>query len=737
MPDSHVNFHSKNGKRQILVVDDELINREILRSILSEQYDVVFAENGKETFEKVDALAETLSLILLDLILPDMYGLDILRKLKADSFSSGIPVIVMTSDKDAEVESLTIGATDFIPKPYPFPEVIHARINRTIELSEDRDILRSTERDTLTGLYNREFFYRYAQQYDTYHKDISTDAIVVNINHFHMINERYGRAYGDEILKHIAEKLRESVREDGGIVCRPENDTFLIYCPHRTDCSDILDHAGKELDGRVRLRMGVYANVEKDIDMERRFDRAKMAADTVRNSFTKAIGIYDNALHESEIFAEQLLDDFPEAVAKKQFLVYYQPKFDIRPAEPILSSAEALVRWKHPQLGMVSPGVFVPLFESNGLIQQLDSYVWRETAAQMRAWKDKLGFVVPISVNVSRIDMLDPELVSNMKSLVEEFGLTPEELLLEITESAYAQDSGRIIDMVSDLREAGFRVEMDDFGSGYSSLNMISTLPIDALKLDMQFTRNAFKSRKNTRMLEVVVDIAESLSVPTIAEGVETAEQMFTLKSMGCDIVQGYYFSRPVPASEFEAFLIARKEQAEHLPEKGGEGKERPSEKFTYDALHDPKTGLYNHSAYEILMKDADLSHSAVMIANIDDYETIREVRGDQVADRIVERVAEVLRSNFRSVDFVCRMSSNEFAVIITRVNSSMRKLVFDKVEQMNGILLQPKEDLPPISISVGVAFGDRENPQGDILQDADTALYRMKEMKRCGCAIY
>ena len=179
--------------------------------------------------------ADQLSLILLDLILPDMHGLDILRTLKAEPRCAAIPVIIMTSDKDSEVESLTIGASDFIPKPYPMPKVVQARILRTIELSEDRDIIRSTEQDSLTGLYNRDYFYRYAEQFDLHHKDMSMDAIVVDVNHFHMINERYGKAYGDEVLKRIGEKVRDIVKDSGGIVCRREADTFLVYCPHRTD----------------------------------------------------------------------------------------------------------------------------------------------------------------------------------------------------------------------------------------------------------------------------------------------------------------------------------------------------------------------------------------------------------------------------------------------------------------------------------------------------------------------
>ena len=739
MPETHLKFHSANGKRRILLIEDEMINQELLKMILSDSYEILPALTGTIALELVRDNFETLSLVLLDLNLPDMHGLDVLRQLKADPQLARIPVIVMTADRDAEVESLTIGAIDFIPKPYPQPKVVLARILRTIELSEDRDIIRWTERDPLTGLYNKQYFYRYAAQFDVYHKDLPTDAIVMDINHFHMINERYGKGYGDEILKKTGEKLRSLVQEGEGIVCRREADTFLIYCPHRTDYAGILEQAaalsGPEGgENRIRLRMGVYANVDKGIDIERRFDRAKLAADTVKSSFTKAIGIYDDSLRESEVFAEQLLEDFHTALRTKQFQVYFQPKYDIRPEEPVLSSAEALVRWKHPELGMVSPGVFIPLFEENGLIRDLDSYVWNEAAACVADWKERLGISLPISINVSRIDMYDPNFVDTMQSIIDRYQLSYRELLLEVTESAYTEDSEQIIRTVQELREKGFRIEMDDFGTGYSSLNMISTLPIDALKLDMQFIRNAFKARKDIRLLEVVIQLAESLEVPTIAEGVETAEQLLTLKSMGCDIVQGYYFSRPLPADEFEQYMKDRKTAGKEDVRKK---KKRGRDQFTYNALHDPLTGLYNQSAFEILFHDSDQDHIAVLIAQIDGYAGIREKKGSAYSDQVIRRVADVLRSNFRSVDDICRLGDDEFVVIMTRVTSAMKALVFDKIERVNEILHHPEDGAMPVSLSVGVAFSDREKPGGDIFQDADTALYRMKQVKHCGCAVF
>ena len=556
-------FYTVNGKRRVLVVDDEFINREILSNVLEESYDVILAENGAAALETIKANRDTLSAVLLDIIMPVMTGLELLKTLKSDPALSRIPVIVLTSDSESEVASLDLGAADFIPKPYPRTAVILARVKRTIELSEDRQIINLTERDALTGLYNREFFYRYAEQFDQHHKDTATDAIVMDIQHFHIINERFGTNYGDSILKTLGAVLRATAESTGGIVCRRNADTFLLYCPHTDDHGAILHSASETLNARfgsesaVHMRMGVYPDAERSLAIERRFDRAKTACDKARSSYAHSIEYYDNSLHDKELYEEKLIDCFNTAVAEKQFKVFYQPKYDITAEKPFLAGAEALVRWVHPEFGMISPGVFIPLFEDKGLIEKLDEYVWETAASRVADWKKRYGRTIPVSVNVSRIDMYDPEITAVFKKLIETYALDPGELHLEITESAYTDNAEQMIKKVGELRDLGFRIEMDDFGTGYSSLNMISRLPIDLLKLDMQFIRSAFAQKRDTKLLEIIIDIAKYLGVPTIAEGVETEEQYLALKEIGCDLIQGYYFSKPVPAEEFEKFIAA------------------------------------------------------------------------------------------------------------------------------------------------------------------------------------
>ena len=554
--------------RKVLVVDDEVVNREMLGMILGTDYDVIYAENGREALEQAKVHRDMLSLILLDLMMPEMDGYEVLERLRADSVLSKIPVIVLTSEKSGEVKSLQLGAVDFLGKPYDLPEVILARVRRSIELSEDSNIIQATENDTLTGLYTREFFYEYAHQYDQYHQEQDMDAIVMNFNRFHLINELYGRSFGDKVLCTIADGIHKIVEKTGGIACRYDADTFYLYTTHCEDYESLLNQVVQGLSlimktPEIRLRMGVYPAMHREVAIERRFDRALQACNSIRNQYSTSLAVYDTDMHESEVHAARLLEDFELALEQKQFRVFYQPKYNITGDKPRLSSAEALIRWQHPEFGNVRPDIFIPLFEENGLIQKLDRYVWREAAAQIQKWRTAYGVAIPISVNVSRVDIYDPEMPDYLLQLMEENEVNPKDYLLEITESAYTDNSDQIVQVVKKLRAAGFRVEMDDFGSGYSSLNMLTSLPIDALKLDMVFIRNISEANKDMRMVELILEIAAYLEVPVVAEGVESEEQYHLLKRAGCDVIQGYYFSRPLPQDEF-GHLIAKERRTDN-----------------------------------------------------------------------------------------------------------------------------------------------------------------------------
>ncbi|MCR4909576.1 MAG: EAL domain-containing protein [Lachnospiraceae bacterium] len=560
----------RDYRRTILVVDDEEVNRRILGMIAEPEYEVIYAENGVTAMQQIRAHASMLSLILLDLMMPEMDGFEVLESLRNDPVLSGIPVIVLTSDHSAEIKSLELGAADFLEKPYDLPEVILARISHSIALSENSRIIQATENDALTDLYTREFFFEYGHQYDHHHSDLAMDAIVLNFNRFHLVNELYGRAFGDRVLKKIGGGIREIIEEAGGIACRYDADTFYIYLSHQQDYEGLLKRIQQGLSEllqapEVRLRMGIYPDTYRSVTLEQRFERALQACNSLRAQFGAAFAIYDMEMHEREVYSARLLEDFEEALKNKQFRVLYQPKYDIRGSKPRLCSAEALITWQHPEFGRVRPDAFIPLFEENGLIQKLDRYVWKEATLQIKNWKESFGVTVPISVNVSRVDIYDPDMAEYIMELVEENDIAVQEYLLEITESAYTDNSRQIVQVVKELRAAGFQVEMDDFGSGYSSLNMLTALPLDALKLDMAFIHNISVDNKEMRMVELVLEIAEFLGVPVIAEGVETVDQYELLKNAGCDIIQGYYFSRPIPPEEFGRLIRQETEGQERI----------------------------------------------------------------------------------------------------------------------------------------------------------------------------
>ena len=485
-----------------------------------------------------------------------MHGYEVLKVMMGDEELKKIPVIVLTADKDAEVESLQRGAVDFLSKPFDNPEVIKARIKRSIELTIDRKLVNSAGIDALTGLLTKQFLMEYAQEFDRFHPDTEIDAIVINFKKFHLINELYGRNFGDEVLCGIAEGVRNVARRCGGVASRVDTDLFYLYIRHQDSYDFIVDEIKAHLTpimhlSDIRLRMGIYQDLYHMATLEQRFDRAKVACNENFKDSSHSYTIYDNNMHEQEMYEARLLENIDSALSSNQFRIVFQPKYDIRGEKPRLCSAEVLIRWQHPKYGNVRPDYFIPLFEENGLINDLDRFVWREAAKQVKRWKDMYGISIPVSVNVSRVDIFDPDLMEFLESLITQYSLEYDDIHLEITETAYTDNTSQMIQIVKELRDKGFKVEMDDFGKGYSSLNMLTTLPIDALKLDMGFIKDIAENNKELKMVDFIIKIGKFLDVLVIAEGVESKEQYELLKKADCDIIQGYYFSKPVSPAEF------------------------------------------------------------------------------------------------------------------------------------------------------------------------------------------
>ncbi len=554
---------SFKSRQNIMVIEDDPNCQEILQNVLEESYNITVVGNTQEALLLLMDAPTTYSLILLELELPDDACIEFLKQRSAQSFLQNIPVIVITGEGD-DNGCYKLGADEFIRKPLNSPDVILARCEHTMALYESKNLVQQTEKDKLTGLYTIDYFFEYLKQIMPLDMGSDRDAIVIDIEHFRLINEIYGRGVGDQILSQIGNYLQQTLATLNAIACRAGADVFYVYCIHQEDYGDLQEALQSMLAkvakvNNIRIRIGVWQYVERNLDPESWFDRAKNACDRIGGNFTNSIAFYNSGLHSKHLREERLIRDIYDAIEHKDLKVYYQPKYAIQGDKPHLRSAEALIRWIHPSLGFINPGDFIPLFESNGLIQMVDNYVWNEAAAQIRRWKDEFDFTVPVSVNVSRIDIYDPELENKFCNILEQNKLTPNEYMIEITESAYSDNAQGLIDVLNSMRSKGFHIEMDDFGTGYSSLGMLTELPIDILKIDMSFVRNMEKHEKNKRMVELIIDIAKFLKVPCVAEGVETESQLQTLKRMGCDVIQGYYFSKPVPPEEFVKFIEKEK----------------------------------------------------------------------------------------------------------------------------------------------------------------------------------
>lgn len=553
--------------RQILIVEDNDINRAILAEILSPDYVILEAENGEEALSLLERYKEKISLILLDITMPVMDGYTFLSIMKAEPAYASIPVIVTTqSDGEAdEVAALSHGANDFVAKPYR-PQVILHRVASIIHLRETAAMVNLFQYDRLTGLFSKEFFYQRVREVLTQYPDRKYDIICSDIDNFKLINDIFGIPAGDRLLRSIADMYKDMVGENG-ICGRFHADQFACLVEHRDDYTDAyFIHGEEQINSMfhiksVVLKWGVYPITDSSISVEQMCDRTFLAIRSIKGRYGTHFALYDDKLRSRLLREQEITDNMENALAEKQFVVYLQPKFSVE--DRCLSGAEALVRWNHPKWGFMPPAEFIPLFERNGFITQLDRFVWDRTCELLKQWNENGYPEIPVSVNVSRADVYQTDLAEILAATVQKYGLPRQSLHLEITESAYTENPDQVIEMVQHLRELGFIIEMDDFGSGYSSLNMLNKMPLDILKLDMQFIRNETSKPVEQGILRFIMDLAKCMGLSVIAEGVETQEQLERLRKVKCNYVQGYYFGKPMPSRDFEELFMKPADQSD------------------------------------------------------------------------------------------------------------------------------------------------------------------------------
>lgn len=557
------------SKKQILIVEDNLLNRELLVEILADRYTVLQAENGHEALDILRQNKDSISLILLDVMMPVMDGYTFLDLIKKDEELSLIPVIVMTqsdNEKD-EVSALEHGATDFVPKPYR-PQVILHRVASLIKLREEAALINQFRYDRLTGLYNKDFFYQKVQERLSEDPEGEYSIVFSNIENFKLYNDLFGSKQGDNLLKEVADMTRDMVGSTD-FCGRFGADHFICLQERSKERFDrqnfgcIMNKNIPSLMRNVVMRWGIYEIEDRSVSVEQMCDRAMLAAYSIEGQYNRFFAVYDDALRGKLLREKAITDSMENALKEKQFSVYLQPKYSLN--DECMVGAEALVRWIHPKWGFMSPGEFIPLFEKNGFISRLDRYVWDRVCSLLHDWKEKGYRLLPVSVNVSRADIYHLNLEQVLPELTQKYGIDPAYLHLEITESAYAENPKQIISAAEALRKQGFIIEMDDFGSGYSSLNMLSQMKLDILKLDMIFIRNEIEKPAKQSILNDIINMAHRMHLSVVAEGVESCEQMKRLQSYGCDYAQGYFFAKPMPSDEFEYLWKAQRRKQEHL----------------------------------------------------------------------------------------------------------------------------------------------------------------------------
>lgn len=431
--------------------------------------------------------------------------------------------------------------------------------NRTQEVNDLQAERYRATHDPLTGLYNKEFFYEKVRQRLDEQPEEQFILICSDIGNFKMVNDVFGTECGDRVLIRIARALHEMCKPDQ-IYGRIDNDGFALLMKKSDYGEEYFQnvpqskvYVEKDIEYPIRLYLGVYEIVQKDLPVSVMCDRAKMAIATIKGNYQKRLAYYDEKLRQSVLNEQEIMGELDDAIASGQFHIYLQAQVN---GQGESHGAEALVRWIHPKKGYLPPSAFIDILEKNGAIVRLDRYIWELTCQKLREWTDEGREDMYLSVNISPKDFYFIDIYETFTSLVEQYGINPGRLHLEITETSVMTDVQQRIKIIERLQAYGFIVEMDDFGSGYSSLNMLKEIHVNVLKVDMVFLRKTTEMERSRKILRTIIALAQELGMETIVEGVETSEQLEFLKSISCDIFQGYYFAKPMEVSQFEEIYM-------------------------------------------------------------------------------------------------------------------------------------------------------------------------------------
>ena len=426
------------------------------------------------------------------------------------------------------------------------------------EIAFHRRLTLMTEYDELTGLENRSSFCHNVEEILEKNPELVTSSqlalVYLDIFKFKAINDIYGTAEGDRLLIYLAALLTDVTR-DFGVACRVGSDSFAVLIKADSERTKelvnlILDSfSNYDLFFEVSCYAGIYMTTSEKLSADAMIDRAALAQSSIRGNYSERFSFYKESMRNEMLSEQEITGIMNTALHEKQFVVYYQPQYNHSSGK--LIGAEALVRWNHPDKGLVQPGMFIPIFESNGFITKLDLYVFENVCAFLKYSIDNKLSIVPVSTNFSRHDIFKTDFIDNLEMIRKKYDVPAKYIRVEITESATVGGSQYVNDVIKKLHDCGYIVEMDDFGSGYSSLNVLKDIDFDIVKLDMKFLSSESDNRRGGTILSSVVRMAQWLDMPVIAEGVENVNQADFLNSIGCDYIQGFLYSRPLPEQHY------------------------------------------------------------------------------------------------------------------------------------------------------------------------------------------
>ena len=448
----------------------------------------------------------------------------------------------------------------FAPEGQRIGSLLTLRDNTAQELALQQE-RHNARHDKLTGLYTKEYLYERIGETLRQNPDRVYYISYLDINDFKMINDVFGNDFGDYTLCCVANDMRKNI-PPAALFGRLSGDCFGICLEEAYFDLELAERfltdftvKNESVQHTLIIHQGAYKVTERDIDVSVMFDRAHMALDTIKNEYKKHVALYDDTMREKALWDQRITTMLPDALAKGQLCPYLQAMVD---NDGRVVGAEALVRWIHPTLGFLSPGRFVPVFEKNGMIADVDRFMWRSACEILARWRAMGNDDLFISINISPKDFYFMDVFSELKSIVQEFAIPPSRLRVEITETVMMTDSINRIEILSHLKDEGFLVEMDDFGSGYSSLNMLKDMPVDVVKIDMVFLTKTKDSLRSQTILRNVMHMTDDLGILSLTEGVETEDQYHMLSRMGCKLFQGYYFAKPMPVDQFETMFLVK-----------------------------------------------------------------------------------------------------------------------------------------------------------------------------------